>query len=180
MDLFEAIKGRRSIRSFKQTPIPEEIINKILEAACWAPSAGNLQSWEFILIKDEETKKKLCDAALGQCFIQEAPLTIVVCANQKRSSSRYGSRGANLYSICDASAAIQNILLSAYALGLGTCWIGAFYEDEVSRILELPEGIKPIAIIPIGYPNEKPIAPRRFSLNKVVHKEKYERKRFLF
>jgi nitroreductase len=180
MDVFEAIKGRRSIRSFKPTQIPDEFINKILEAACWAPSAGNLQSWEFILVKDEETKKELCNAALGQCFIQEAPLVIVVCANQNRSSSRYGDRGINLYSICDSSAAIQNILLSAYALGLGTCWVGAFYDEEVARILKLPDRIKPIAIIPIGYPNEKPKAPRRFPLNKVVHREKYEKKSLLF
>ncbi|MEM2896306.1 MAG: nitroreductase family protein [Candidatus Bathyarchaeia archaeon] len=174
MDLFEVIKNRRSIRAFKSTPIPDEIVNKILEAACWAPSAGNLQSWEFILVKDEKTKEWLCDAALGQCFIQEAPLAIVVCANRNRSSSRYGSRGANLYSICDSSAAIQNILLSAYALGLGSCWVGAFHDDEVARILELPDGIRPVAIIPVGYPNESPKPPRRFPLDKVVHKERYK------
>ncbi|MEM3437140.1 MAG: nitroreductase family protein [Nitrososphaerales archaeon] len=174
MDLFEAIKNRRSVRAFKPEPISDDILGKILEAACWAPSAGNLQPWEFIIVKDSIVKRELCRAALNQCFIYEAPMVIVVCANLDRSSRRYGSRGRDLYAICDSSAATQNILLAAHALGLGACWIGAFHDEEVSKVLELPSGVKPIAIIPIGYPNEKPSPPSRLPLERVVHRERYK------
>lgn len=173
MELFEAIKGRRSIRTFKPDPIPDDVLNKILETACWAPSAGNMQSWEFVVVKDPAIKKELCGAALGQCFIYEAPVDVVVCANQNSSSSRYGDRGRELYSICDSSAATQNLLLAAHALGLGSCWIGAFHGEEVSRVLNLPSGIRPIAIVPIGYPNEKPHPPSRLPLERVAHRERY-------
>jgi len=98
----------------------------------------------------------------------------VVCANQERSSSGYGARGRDLYSNCDSSAATQNILLAVHALGLGACWIGAFHDVEVSRILNLPPTVRPIAIIPVGYPDEKPSAPPRMPLSRVVHKERYE------
>lgn len=183
LDLFEAIKNRRSVRAFRSNSISEDILRKLLEAACWAPSAGNLQSWEFIVVKDLRVKKELCKAALGQCFIQEAPVNIVVCANVERSSSRYGSRG-ELFSICDSSAATQNLLLTVHALGLGACWIGAFHDADVSKVLNLPEEIRPIAIVPIGYPDEKPSPPSRLPRDAVTHNEKYEgskvRRRFIF
>ncbi|MGQ9513600.1 MAG: nitroreductase family protein [Thermoproteota archaeon] len=173
MDLFEAIKDRRSVRSFKQKPVPENLIKKILEAASLAPSAGNLQAWEFIIIKDSVTKMEISKAAFYQSFIAEAPVDVVVCANQKRSSERYGRRGRDLYSICDASAATQNLLLAAHALGLGSCWVGAFDETSVSKILGLPDGVKPIAIVPIGYAGETPSPRSRIPLREIVHMQRY-------
>jgi len=178
MDLFEAIEGRRSIRAYLPDPVREEDLKRILEAAIRAPSAGNIQPWEFIVVKDSETKRRLCEAALGQRFIEEAPVVIVVCANTLRSGAVYGSRGVSLYCIQDTAAAIQNMLLAAYALGYGTCWVGAFHENEVAQILELPSHIRPVAIIPLGKPAESPpLRPRR-SLKEVVHLNKYGVKYF--
>lgn len=173
MDLFEAIKKRRSVRAFKPNPIPENVLNKILEAANWAPSAGNLQARDFIVVKDPKIKRELCEAALYQTFIEEAPVDIVVCANEERSSSRYGERGERLYSILDAAVAVQNLLLAAYALGLGTCWVGAYNDNEVKKVLNLPDQLKPIAIIPLGYPAEKPGPTPRLPLEYIVHQERY-------
>jgi nitroreductase len=177
MDLFEAIRGRRSVRAFKPTPVPDELVNKVLEAAQWAPSAGNLQARSFIVVKDSKIKTDLYIAALHQSFIKEAPINIVVCADERRSEIRYGQRGRELYSILDASAAVQNLLLAAHALGLGTCWIGAFNDNSVKRALSLPDWLRPIAIIPMGFPDEKPVAPPRVPLKEVTYLDRYERKR---
>ena len=171
MDVFECIKGRRSIRAFKPDPVNEEDLKKILDAAIHAPSAGNLQSWEFIVVRDKERKRQLARAALNQTFIVEAPVVIVVCANLERSGRGYGERGRTLYCIQDTAAAIQNMLLAAYALGYGACWVGAFREDEAKKILKLPRDIRPVAIIPIGRPAESPAPRPRMPLEKVVHYE---------
>ncbi|RLF23588.1 MAG: nitroreductase family protein, partial [Thermoprotei archaeon] len=112
-------------------------------------------------------------AALGQMWIAEAPVVVVVCANIPRTAWRYGERGRSLYCLQDTAAAIQNMLLAAHALGYGTCWVGAFDEEEVSRILGLPDHVRPVAIVPIGKPAESPIPPPRRPLDEVVHWEKY-------
>jgi nitroreductase len=173
MDVFDAIKSRRSIRAFQEKEIPEEFIEKILDSARWAPSAGNIQPWEFIIVKDKELKMRLAEAAYGQYFIAEAPVVIVVCTNIRKSSSRYGIRGETLYSIQDAAAATQNILLSIHALGLGACWIGAFSEEKVSLIFNIPKYVRPVAILPIGYPKEKPTPPYKRRMDEITFFEKY-------
>jgi nitroreductase len=173
MDVFDAIHGRRSVRAFREDPVREDDLREILEAAISAPSAGNRQPWEFVVVRDGKTKRRLAEAALGQSFIEEAPVVIVVCANLARSSRIYGRRGEELYAIQDTAAAIQNILLSAFALGYGTCWVGAFDEGEVAEILRLPAGVRPVAIIPVGRPAEKPSRPPRIPPEKVVHMEFY-------
>lgn len=176
--MFEAIKGRRSIRAYRSDPVREEDLRKILEAAIRAPSAGNLQPWVFIVVKDPSIKRELCLAALGQSFIEEAPVVIVVCADTSRTGLYYGSRGVNLYCIQDTAAAIQNMLLAAYALGYGTCWVGAFHENQVSKTLDLPRDIRPVAIITLGLPAESPpLRPRR-PLEEVVHLNRYGFKYF--
>jgi len=176
MDVFECIKTRRSIRKYLPDPVKEEDLVKILDAARWAPSAGNLQPWEFIIVRDPEKKKAIARAALNQDFIAEAPIVIVVCANIPRTSSVYGTRGATLYCIQDTAAAIQNMLLAAHALGYGTCWVGAFRENEVKKILHIPEEVRPVAIIPLGRPGERPYPRRRYSLTEIVYEEEYGRK----
>ena len=173
MDVLEAIKGRRSIRAFKSEDVPPEIVEKLIDAARWAPSAGNIQPWEFIIVRNPEIKRNLAKAALNQSFIEEAPVVIVVCADEIRSSQGYGVRGKTLYCIQDTAAATQNIHLAAYSLGLGTCWVGAFNEEEARKILEIPEGVRPVAIIPVGYPAEKPPARNRRPLNQIIHYEKF-------
>jgi nitroreductase len=173
MELIKAIKERRSIRAYKSEKIEETLILEILENAILAPSAGNLQSWEFVIIKEKAQKEKLARAAFGQYFITEAPFIIIVCANQARSAAGYGRRGYELYSIQDTAACIQNILLLVTDKGLGACWIGAFNEEEVKRIINTPREIKPVAIIPVGIPAEKPRTPRRISLKEVLHYERF-------
>ena len=173
MDIFDVIKGRRSVRSFTEKPVPEDLLEKVLESATYAPSAGNIQPWEIILVKEERTKRRLAEAALRQYFIAEAPVVIVVCANQGMSERVYGYRGSTLYCIQDTAAAIQNMLLTAYALGLGACWVGAFKEDLVRDVLKIPSGVRPVAIIPIGWPAEKSSKPRKRALNSILHYERY-------
>ncbi|MBC7131114.1 nitroreductase family protein [Candidatus Bathyarchaeota archaeon] len=173
MEVFEAIKGRRSVRSFRETPVSDDIVKQLIDAARWAPSAGNIQPWEFIIVRKPEIKHRLAEAALGQFFIEEAPVVIVVCANELRSAQGYGMRGRTLYCIQDTAAATQNIHLAAYSMGLGTCWVGAFREEEVRHILGIPQGIRPVAIIPVGYPAEKPIYPGRRPLESIIHYERF-------
>jgi len=176
VDVLEAIKSRRSVRAFTNKPVSDEEVMKLIDAARWAPSAGNIQPWEFVIVRNPEIKRGLSAAALDQTFIEEAPVVIVVCANQLRSGSGYGSRGVNLYCLQDTAAAIQNMLLAAHALGLATCWIGAFYEEEARKVLHIPNGVRPIAIIPVGHPAEKPEVPDRRPLNEIVHHETFRRK----
>ena len=173
MDVLEAIKGRRSIRAFKSQAVSTEIVERLIDAARWAPSAGNIQPWEFIIVRNPEIKRNLAKAALNQSFIEEAPVVIVVCADEIRSSQGYGVRGKTLYCIQDTAAATQNIHLAAYSLGLGTCWVGAFNEEEARKILGVPQGVRPVAIIPVGYPAEKPSARNRRPLNQIIHYEKF-------
>jgi len=148
-------------------------VEKLIDAARWAPSAGNIQPWEFIIVRNPEIKRNLAKAALNQSFIEEAPVVIVVCADEIRSSQGYGVRGKTLYCIQDTAAATQDIHLAAYSLGLGTCWVGAFNEEEARKILEIPQGVRPVAIIPVGYPAEKPPARNRRPLNQIIHYEKF-------
>ncbi len=170
MECMEAIKERRSIRRFRDKTIGKEMLESLLNAAQMAPSAGNLQARDFIIITCENTKQKLIKASLNQSFIAKAPVVIVAVANIERSSLKYGSRGT-LYAIQDASAGVMNLLLAAHSIGLSTCWIGAFDERAVSELLKLPPGAMPIAIIPVGYPDEKPQMPVRMGLDKVIHME---------
>jgi nitroreductase len=169
MELSEAIKGRRSIRAFKKQDVPEAMVDQLVEAARWAPSAGNMQPWEFVVIRNPSVKKALAKAALNQAHVEEAAVVIVVCAVAERSSMGYGTRGETLYCIQDTAAATQNILLMAHGLGLGACWTGAFNEDAAKAALNAPEGVRPVAIIPLGFPAEVPRQRSRRPLNQVVH-----------
>lgn len=161
MDVFRAIMERKSIRKFEKKPVDDKLIGVMLYMATQAPSAGNVQEWRFIVVKNEEQKRKLWEAALEQNQILDAPVNIVVCADLDSISLKYGKRGEVLYSIQDTAAAIENLLLAAYGLGLGTCWIGAFDEEMIKHALSLPETIRPVAIICVGYPAEDPKKPTR-------------------
>jgi nitroreductase len=171
LDVFKAIKTRKSIRAFTEKRVTEREVRRLIEAARWAPSAGNLQPWEFIIVRDPKVKHGLCEAAMNQTLIERASVVIVVCADPVRSSKRYGSRGTNLYCLQDTAAATQNILLTAHATGLATCWIGAFNEEAAKRVLRVPDEIRPIAIVPIGHPAEKPRARVRRSQDEITHHE---------
>lgn len=163
MDVFSAIKGRRSIRDFQDKFIPEEHIASLIDALLWAPSAGNLQSRRFYFVRDAALKKGLARAALGQGFIALAPLVVVACADERRITGTYGKRGVELYSVQDASTSLMCMMLAAHALGLGSVWVGAFREEDVSAELKLPSGLRPVAIVPVGYPERIPKPPPRVS-----------------
>ena len=167
MGVIEIIKKRRSIRKYKNDEIPQEIIDELIEALIWAPSAGNLQSRKFYFIFDEKVKNKIAEAAYNQDFISEAPLVVVGCVDENKIA-RYGERGKNLYGICDVSTSIENLMLVATEKGLGTCWVGGFDENKVKEILNIPIHLRPIVILPVGYPDENPNPPKRVSKNEAV------------
>lgn len=169
MEVFEAIRGRRSIRTYIPSEVSPEQLRSVLEAAIWAPSAGNLQPWEFVIVDDIDVMRHLARASLSQMWMCEASAIIAVCADVDRTGAIYGERGRRLYAIQDCAAATQNMLLASHSLGLGTCWVGAFYEEEVRRILRLPANVRPLALVPIGQPGESPSPPARRSLREVVH-----------
>ncbi len=174
MDVIECIKARKSVRAFEKRHVDDEIIEKLLEAAVNAPSAGNAQDWEFVVVKRDDFKDLLSKAAFGQEFIKEAPVVIVVCTNLRRIYQNYGERGVSLYCIQDTAAATENMLLAACNYGLGACWVGAFNEEKVRQILYLPEHVRPLVIVPIGYPKEPiPEKPKRMHIHEVLHFERF-------
>lgn len=170
MEFWEVLNKRRSTRAFSNEEVEEEKLQKILEAANSAPSAGNLQAYEIFLIKDKKIKDKLVEASGGQDFIAQAPVVLVFFANPSRSGARYGARGESLYSIQDATIAATFAWLAAVDLGLSTVWVGAFNDEEVKKICGADRSFQPIAILPIGYPAEIPTPHPRRKLEDLVHK----------
>ena len=170
MDVFTAISQRCSVRAYKERDVEEEKLNKILEAGRLSPSASNRQEWKFIIVKSRETRKKLANAAFGQTFIGEAPVVVVACATESKSIMGCGQPA---YTV-DLSIALSFMILEAWELGLGTCWIGAFKEEEVKNILKIPERIRVVAMTPLGYPNQPPSQKSRKGLDQIVCFEKYE------
>lgn len=167
-EVLKAVKERRSIRSFLKKDIPDDLIKKLIEALIWAPSAGNLQARKFYFVKNKEIKTKLAQAALYQMFIVEAPLVIVGCVDKNIIYPRYGERGVELYAIQDVACSITNAMLVAWENGAGSVWVGAFREEEVSKILNLPGHLRPVVILPVGYPAYVPSAPPRVSIHEAV------------
>ena len=167
LEVFEAIKGRRSIRKYKKATVPQDLITKILDAGRWAPSASNRQPWNFIVLKDINIKKKVAEATTYGQFLADAPLGIVVVIDPQVSHRSGG--------VEDGAIATQNMLLAAHALGLGTCWIGCYnstYEEKVKEILEIPKNRRVLSIISIGYPAQSPTSTRR-ELSEIVSTDKY-------
>lgn len=164
MELSEAIVNRRSIRKYKKDSIPDALVREILNSGMAAPSAGNLQSRHFYVVRDRALMKSLAAAALGQTFIAEASVVMVVCTDHK-IRAEYGNRGEELYAIMDCAASIQNMLLIAHSLGLGACWVGAYDEEAVTKILNIPDRFRPVAIIPYGYPAESPGPPSKVTFD---------------
>jgi len=167
MNVREAIIGRRSVRHFKNQPIEKDKVELLIEALIWAPSAGNLQARKFYFIENQKLKQALAAAALNQKFIAKAPLVVVACTDA-RIGNIYGSRGIELYAIQDVACSIMNMMLMAHALGLATVWVGAFNEDKVFEILALPENLRPVAIIPVGYPERIPPPPPRVAPEEAI------------
>lgn len=172
MDLMDAIKTRRSIRRYKETPVPEHLLKEVLNAARLAPSADNAQPWRIIVVMDEKSKLKLAAASNGQKFIAEAPVVLVICGLPDEAFSTIG--GHMSAHVIDAAIAVDHITLAAHALGFGTCWIGWFKEEKVREVLGIPEDVPVVALTPLGYPAESPGRTPRKNLEDLVKFERYQ------
>lgn len=173
MDIENCILGRRSVRRYKDGRVPEEVIARGIELADAAPSAGNLEEREYIIVRDQEIKKALSAAALNQPQPANADVVVVFCADLDKMGN-YGKRGTELYMPQDVAAAIENFLLYVHSQGYGAVWIGAFTESAVSSVLDLPRYIKPMAIVPVGIPGEVPKSPQKKPLSNKIHSEKWD------
>ena len=165
----EVIKKRQSVRSYREKEIQEDVLQQVLEAGRLAPSACNNQPWKFIVVKDKNLKEKLIPACKNQEFAGEASVVIVGCAinpSYKMSNGKYS------YSI-DLAIALDHMSLEAASLGLGTCWIGAFYQDQVKEILGVPEDVRVVALMPLGYPKGLGSKTGRKPLSEIVCYDKY-------
>ena len=152
MEFYEVIETRRSIRSYSAEPVPEKLLNSILEATRIAPSGSNRQNWKFIVVDNPEIKKQLVNACGNQGFIGEAPIIIVACGS-KTGTNRGGYMG-NMSMLVDVSIAFTHLILSARAEGLGTCWIGLFDNNKIKKILGVLEDMEVVALTPLGYPKD--------------------------
>jgi nitroreductase len=168
MDYFDAVRQRRSVRAFASDGVEPEKISRILETIDLAPSAGNLQSYEVYQVTRRSCLDALARASFGQQFVAQVPVAFVFCAHPARAS-KYGRRGASLYSVQDASIACAYAQLAATALGLGTVWVGAFSDDAVRKAIGVGEELVPVAILPVGYAAEHPDPSPRRSLQDLVH-----------
>jgi nitroreductase len=173
MDIYEAIRERTSIRSYRADAVEEDKIQRILDAARLAPSGKNGQPWTFIVVKNEETRRRLVPACKNQAFIAEAPVVIAACGHEELAYQKMGGYWNSMP--LDIGIALEHLMLAAASEGLGTCWIGAFIEEQVREILDVPDDVKIVALTPIGYPAvEKTHRPRK-SLSEIVMHEKWER-----
>ncbi|MFQ6069723.1 MAG: nitroreductase family protein [Candidatus Aminicenantales bacterium] len=171
MSVLEVIKARRSVRRYKSEPVPDETLRRVLEAARLAPSGKNLQPWKFIIVRDSEKKRKLAQAAINQKFVSQAPVVIVACGFPERCYSRMG-RYMKSWPV-DVAIALEHIVLQAQEEGLGTCWIGAFEEEEVKEILAIPQEVKVLALTPLGFPDESPPFRGRKKLEEIISFDVY-------
>jgi nitroreductase len=207
MDVSEAIGKRRSIRKFKPDLIPEEKIRLLLESARLAPSGTNTQPWRFIVIKDNDTKKKLQEAAHNQRHVKSAPIIIVCCADLKVFKEfpervdeliesgvlpertrevfiPYLKKGMDtvtkdalmVAAAANVAIAVEHIVLQAVEIGLGTCWVRWYEDNKVKEILDIPEHVEVMALLPVGVPDEEPSPRPRLNLDKIVYREKFGEK----
>lgn len=176
MNVFETIFNRASTRSFRDDPVDDKLIGVMLHSATQAPSAGNTQDWHFVVVRDNDVKEKIAKSALRQRFISEAPVVIVFCIDKEKTLLRYGKRGESFYSIQNTASAATIAMLAAEGLGLKTCWVGAFDEEKISHILELPNQLRPVVVMPVGYSDETPKKPRRIPFENLTSVNRYGNK----
>jgi nitroreductase len=169
MNVMDAIRQRRSIRTYADRAVEEEKLNLILEAGRLAPSAANRQEWRYVVVRDHDTRQKLMRAAKGQGFVGQAPVVIVACAE---TDNHVMSCGQLCYPI-DVAISTDHMTLKAVEEGLGTCWVGAFYEAEVKEVLGIPDDVRVVDLLTLGYPADIPPPRPRLSLSEIVHHEKW-------
>jgi nitroreductase len=161
MELLKAILGRRSVRRYTDQEVEREKLKELVKAATWAPTAGKMQSWRFFVLKDPSLKELVRRACRNQMFVEDASHLVVACFDRDVAYRAYGMRGVELYAVQETAAAVQNLMLRAEELGLGTCWVGAFDAKDIQKALELPDRIKPVTVVTVGYPDESPQSERK-------------------
>ena len=169
LSVLDVVKARGSIRSYKDKPIPKQVLLDILEAARMAQSADNRQPWQFIVVTDPAIRKKLVQAAGNQSFVGEAAAVLVCLANPEESASVGPFEGF----LIDLTIAIENMVLTAWDLGIGSCWIGAYDEEKVRELFDVPQNLRVMSLLTLGYPSERPRGKHRKALDEIVHYEKY-------
>jgi len=169
MDFFDVVNKRRSIRAYENKPVEEDKLRQILKAGRKAPSANNKQNWKFIVVRDKFKIEKLTYACKQQNFVSEAPVLIIGCA----LNTDYKMTCGQLAYPIDTSIALTHMMLAATALDLGTCWLGAFYEDKVRKILRIPEDVRVVGILTLGYPRFQPSETNRKNLSEIVSFDKW-------
>jgi nitroreductase len=170
MDIIAAIKKRKSVRAYLDKEVEEEKLKIIFEAARLAPSASNRQEWRFVVVRDKKTRQELMKAAKNQAFVAEAPVVIACCAE---SDNHTMACGQLCYPI-DVAIAIDHMTLMAVELGMGTCWVGAFYEEEVKKILNIPKDIRVVELLAVGYPKDDKIVTKdRKAFEEIVRFERW-------
>ena len=173
MDFHELATKRRSVRRFKSDPVEEEKLIKVLRCALAAPSAGNIQPYEIVVVRRKATRTAIAEAALGQQFLAHAPVVLIFLQDSQRSAATYGSRGTDLYATQDTAIACAYAQLAAADLGLGACWVGAFYPETVARLIAAPRHLVPVALLVLGYTDEQPKATGRRPAEDMVKRESY-------
>ena len=173
MNIYELIKKRKSVRSYKSKIVEKEKLKRILSSALLAPSAKNKQEWRFVVVSDKEKREKLSVAAKNQNSLLEAPVVIACCAETDNYKMTCGQKS---YPI-DLSIIIDHITLLAVEEGLGTCWIGAFHEDQAKEILNIPNNIRIVELLTLGYPLDDSIKEKnRLNFDEVIKYEKWSGK----
>ncbi len=168
-DFFETVRRRHSVRKYQtDMAVEAEKLNAILEMACAAPSAGDLQAYKMIVCTTTADRKALSDAAHGQTFVAEAPVCVVFCADPARSAEKYGARGSTLYSVQDATIAATYAQLAVVAAGMASAWVGSFDEAQVRTALDIETELTPVALLAIGYPAELPEPTPRRPLAEII------------
>lgn len=168
-DFFETVRHRHSIRKYRtDMPVEQEKLHAILEMACAAPSAGDLQSYHILVVTDVQKRKQLSEAANGQAFIAEAPVTMLFCSDPKRAAKKYGERGERLYALQDTTIAAAYAQLAVVAAGLASTWVGSFDDAGVKQAFGLSPELEPVAMLSIGYPAEVPEETPRRHISEMV------------
>ena len=168
-DFFETVRHRHSVRQYQDAAaVEDEKLHAILEMACAAPSAGDLQAYQIVVIRNQQLRDRLRQAADDQAFLSEAPVCLVFCADTERSAERFGDRGRHLYALQDASIAAAYAQLATVAAGMASTWVGYFDEQRVADLLKLEDGLKPIAMLSIGYAAELPAPSSRRRMDEVI------------